>query len=195
ETLLFRYREGQIFATRLWQEGGWQAVNAAYRNPPQSSEQILHPEKYTQNRDEPTAVTVPDISRSLGAGWKRLDENTFGEFQVRVMLSASSESERASAAAAGWDGDRYQLWTRGDEDALVWQSVWDSERDADDFAAALAGYDERRFDARFTESDASRVLITADRAVQLRVAGREVTYVQAPTKQLAASVVAAASGE
>src|SRR5215212_1396537 len=42
----FPYQEGAAFVALLYQDGGWRAVNAAFKNPPRSTEQVLHPERY-----------------------------------------------------------------------------------------------------------------------------------------------------
>ncbi len=44
--LLLPYEEGLNFVVAVYKSGGWDAVNAAYANPPTTSEQILHPDKY-----------------------------------------------------------------------------------------------------------------------------------------------------
>ena len=44
ETLLFPYLHGQEFCTELYDRGGWDALAEAFRHPPASSSQILHPE-------------------------------------------------------------------------------------------------------------------------------------------------------
>src|SRR5205823_972720 len=46
ESMIFPYVRGLVFCARLTNDGGWEALDAAYHNPPLSTEQILHPEKY-----------------------------------------------------------------------------------------------------------------------------------------------------
>ena len=66
---LFPYREGAQFVAALLDVGWWPAVNAAYLDPPVSTEQILHPEKYIQNpRDDPQTVLLPDLRDELDDG-------------------------------------------------------------------------------------------------------------------------------
>src|SRR3972149_6464974 len=43
---LFDYWECEDFVTSLYDEGGWELVNQAYKKPPATTEQVLHPEKY-----------------------------------------------------------------------------------------------------------------------------------------------------
>ena len=52
--LNFPYIQGQRFVEALIAEGGYARVDEAYADPPRSSEQILHPDKYLGAvRDEP----------------------------------------------------------------------------------------------------------------------------------------------
>jgi len=197
--LMFPYLGGQPFVEAIRADGGWDAVDAAYDDLPVSSEQILHPEKYLGERDAPTPVDLPDLAPTLGAGWEIVDENNLGELQVAIMLAdlepgqglnamtgAIALPEAANAAAAGWDGDWYQLWGNGDREVLAWRSVWDSEEDAAAFAAALRAYDEGRLGAAFEgETAESLALATAERAARIERVGNEVTYVLAPDAELA----------
>lgn len=196
--LLFPYLGGQPFVEALRAEGGWDAVNAAYADLPTSSEQILHPEKYL-DRDEPTPVVLPELAPTLGDGWAVVDENVIGELQTAIMLANLSPGEgismttggielpeAAAAAAAGWDGDWYQLWGNADREVLAWRSVWDSDEEATAFAAALAAYDEQRFGGAFGgETTASVAMDAADRSARIERDGTTVTYVLAPDADLA----------
>lgn len=184
EALLFPYSAGQEFVATLQEEGDYEAVDAAYADLPVTTEQILHPEKYTGERDEPTPVNLPDLLPTLGSDWEQLDANNFGEFQIRIMLEGELPGAEAEDAAAGWDGDQYALYTSGDGEVIVWQSVWDSEDDAAAFAGALRAYDEARFDATYT-SDDTLTLETDDDAARIVINGTSVSYVLATDAALA----------
>ena len=84
----------------------WDAVNDVYSNLPQSTEQIIHPEKYLE-QDEPQDVTLPDLETALGGTWSQLDTDVFGELYMRLYLEAFINTDQATIAAEGWDGDRY----------------------------------------------------------------------------------------
>ena len=61
-------------------------------------------------------------------------DDALGEFETRILLTELTASESiATAGATGWGGDRYAVIAAGDEYALVWWSVWDSERAAKRF--------------------------------------------------------------
>ena len=194
QTLLFSYQEGQIFASRLWREAGWAGVNAAYRRLPASTEQILHPEKYDA-RDEPKPVRIADLAPTLGAGWKKGIENTMGEFQTRVLLAGgdSQNGQTAETAAAGWGGDRYAMWTSGQDEVIVWRSVWDSENDASEFVAALRSYDEGRSKAIYSKQGDGATVTTGEWSARILQSGANTTYVIAPNAELANKAAAQAS--
>ena len=201
---LFPYLAGQPFVEAVRADGGWAAVDAAYADPPASSEQILHPEKYLEG-EAPLAVALPDLAPTLGEGWAVIDENVVGELQTAAILADLEPGqglsrvtggldlpEAATDAAAGWGGDRYALWTAGDREVLVWRSAWDSEEEAAEFAGALRAREETRFGGAFEgESAEALAMEAADRAARLERSGVDVTYVLATDPDLADQTLAA----
>jgi hypothetical protein len=207
-TLIFPYSAGLNFVERLRREGGWEAVNAAYADIPSSTEQILHPRKYL-DRDEPTPVTLPEPA-TFGNGWSVVSEDTLGELQIALLLAdlAPGEGfdgttgriqvpESARNAAAGWDGDRYALWEEsgGEQEVLVWRSVWDTPDDARAFGRALAAFGNDRWGGVFNgESVDDVALVTSEAAARIVIAGSEVYFVQGadlPTVDAALAVIQA----
>lgn len=197
-TLVFPYISGQPFVAELYQEGGWDAVDAAFLDMPASTEQILHPEKYLE-RDNPVTLALPEPSEAMGDGWSEVHQNTVGELQIALLLAdlppgsgfnsvtgQYSIPDPALNAAAGWDGDRYALWTNDSgQEALVWRTAWDTDQDARSFAAALARYEERRWGGIFNGESADDIaLVTDDVAARLLLRGKEVFYVQSPSLNL-----------
>lgn len=138
ETSLFPYSDGLNFVDRLIASGGYNAVNAAFTDPPTSTEQILHPEKFTP-REVPPDMRVPeDLAKTMGSGWKEIGQDTLGELILRVWLTNGGVAvTQARTAAAGWGGDRLAL-LRGPDGATTVFLVteWDSLGDASEFAAA-----------------------------------------------------------
>ena len=132
---LWPYLDGENFIAALDARGGLDAVNAAFRDFPVSTEQVMHPEKYPG--DVPTPVDVPDYGPALGAGWRDLDVMQVGEEWLKAMLELRVPSLDAANAAAGWDGGLYRAWTNGPHVAVVLSTRWDSEEEAGQFAAAV----------------------------------------------------------
>jgi hypothetical protein len=127
--LLFPYIGGWRFAAELRSEFGWRGIDSAYRDLPESSEQIIHPERYIDRRDRPVRIQLA----SPPADWPIRHEGTMGMLTVRVLF-ASLLDEKAAAYAEGWDGDRYAVWETPDGDAIGWVSVWDRRAQARRFA-------------------------------------------------------------
>jgi hypothetical protein len=97
---------------------------------PESTEQILHPERYRE-RDAPVTL-YPDLAA------RPVYEDGLGEFETRVLFAELSGSESVgSAGALGWAGDRYVVLESGADHALVWWSVWDTDRAAQRVAVLL----------------------------------------------------------
>jgi hypothetical protein len=144
ESLLFPYQTGLAFVNALFQRGGYAAVDAAYRDPPTSTEQLLHPERYLR-RDPPQAVDVPDLAGRLGAGWRPGAALEWGEFDTRLMLQGQLAEGTAELAAAGWDGGRLRTWERAGRAALVLRTVWDSPGQAGEFCDATRRWAGARF--------------------------------------------------
>ena len=142
DTVQFEYQDGFGFVTRiLLNGGGYPAVDAVFADPPASTEQILHPDKYLV-REAPIAVTLPKVlfDGLVGTEWSELSQDTLGELILRIWLNEGGVSTAvARTASAGWGGDRVSL-LRGPAGArgLVLRSEWDTPVDADEFAAAAS---------------------------------------------------------
>jgi hypothetical protein len=145
EAMTFPYQEGLRFVFQLYQSGGWAAVNRAYRDPPTSTEQVLHPDRYLGRRDRPQQVTIPDVSARLGAGWGRGTVVGFGELDARLLLSTKLSPNAAEAAAAGWDGGRIRTFERAGRTALALRTVWDTPAEAAEFCTAVTRWSTARF--------------------------------------------------
>jgi len=149
---MFPYDAGYEFVESMYNRGGWNAVNRVYENLPMSSEQILHPTKYT-TLDEPFTVPARDLEQVLGEDWERIAENTLGEWLTYLILGYGAdpltqlEDSLAREAAAGWEGDHMQAFAATDLQAsiLVTHWVWEDNAAADQFNTAFLDYQARRF--------------------------------------------------
>jgi len=138
ETSLFPYSAGATFVASLQARGGQAAVDAAFADPPASTEQILHPEKYAADAAPVSVVMPDDLSARFGAGWSKVATDTMGELQVRVWLREGGlPGDVARTAADGWGGDRLTLLDGPAGAAvLLLATAWDTTADATTFEAA-----------------------------------------------------------
>jgi hypothetical protein len=147
QELLFPYNTGAEFVLALFREGGWERVNQAYTDLPQSTEHILHPERYL-NGDVPQDVTLESADNVLGNDWTLLLDRTMGEFYLREYLATQLPRQQAREAAAGWGGDRYRIYRSEATGELAWvlRLAWDTAVDAEEFAEEFESFGNTRFD-------------------------------------------------
>lgn len=147
ERMLFPYVQGMLWAAQVYKQGGWEAVSAAYKNLPKSSEQVLHHEKYMAN-EAPRKVEVRDLSSSLGRGWRMADHDVQGEWGCYLLLDEFLQSmEVSKRASAGWGGDRYALFVgpRKTDVVVALKTVWDTDVDAREFFDAYVQRTTKRY--------------------------------------------------
>jgi hypothetical protein len=132
DELLFPYLAGTSFSQQfLKAHDGWQDLNLLFKNPPISTQQILHPQLYLTNV-KPAAVPLPEWKGSVPGDWKLLEENVLGEFGLQEVLKQFLGQDRADTLAAAWAGDRYALFEdpKTKEISLVFRLALDNTEDA-----------------------------------------------------------------
>ncbi|MCY3021111.1 MAG: hypothetical protein NTW87_19020 [Planctomycetota bacterium] len=139
DNLLFGYMQGMMFCVSVRKLGGRKLLDYAFTtDPPRSTEQIMHPEKWHTQRDDPVAISWPDLSREL-PGYKKVCEGQLGELSMKTLLrEALKDEKRAAIAAAGWGGDRCAVYQKGAERVMLWITEWDSVLDGKEFKEAAA---------------------------------------------------------
>jgi len=132
------YLKGMAFIFAI-QGQGWPAVEKLYGDRPvRSTEQILHPEKWTAG-ENPVTFEWPEFSRVAALkSWELVDSDVLGEYRWRTVFRENGAADVAESAAAGWGGDRYAVFRRKDSDAmlLLMRTAWDSPAEAAEFADA-----------------------------------------------------------
>lgn len=200
---LYPYQNGKEWCRRMGASDP-AVVERLYRDPPVSTEQVLHPEKYALDgaRDWPHVVAKPALGDLLGEGWKELESDTMGELMTGVLLTqlqnrgaymttmiglmgpggSYAPKGAAAKASAGWDGDRYACWvhTGTQQAVVVWSTVWDSDADAAEFASVYAPLLGRKVTGAKPEALPSPVRFTetaTGRVSGLETVGRRVVIV------------------
>ncbi len=159
ESLLFPYEEGSAWATQLYKRGGWEMVSQAFAKLPQSSEQILHAEKYF-SYEAPQKLTLPDFKSVLGPSWKRIEYDVNGEWGCYLILDEFvNNAVESKQASAGWGGDRFALYETSKEgETFVAQlTAWDTPQDAKEFFDAYSKRTSKRYAATATTQKEDRV--------------------------------------
>jgi hypothetical protein len=187
KSFLFPYQQGLEFVMTQLDKGGYAAVDAAFKNPPVSTEQILHPDLYPN--DVPDQVSVPDLLPALGSGWRETDRNMLGEMSDYLVLSQGERANyrlpdgQARKAAAGWGGDMLAVYSQDStqEKAMAYRSRWDTSKDADEFWQALQDYSQARWGSPSRSQAGQQVWDqTTNGSVLIKRAGQEVLWIITP---------------
>jgi hypothetical protein len=191
--LLFPYIEGFSFVRQVYRQAGnsYAAVDSVFRNPPESTAQLLHADKYL-NQVHPVAVQLPPLAAQLGPDWRQVGSGVLGELDTRVLLEQwGSSHPEAVRVAGGWRGDQWQLVEQDGRSAIVLRSTWDSPTAASAFFDAYARGLRARFDSAVAEeSSATRqALTTPVAATDLRLQGNDVLTVIAFDRDSANTIV------
>src|SRR5215217_777441 len=182
ESLLFPYEQGSAWATQVYKRGGWEMVSRAFTTLPQSSEQILHADKYF-SYDAPQRIALPDFKSVLGPTWKRIDYDVNGEWGNYLILDEFiNDATISKRASAGWGGDRFALYETGkpDEFFVAQLTAWDTPLDAREFFDAYAKRTTQRYpNAKELKSTGDRIeWQTSTGGVALELRGSRVAVVE-----------------
>jgi hypothetical protein len=151
ENLLFPYVWGLFFVQEARRRGGWEKVNQAFSDPPASTEQILHLDKYFDQRDVPVSVEIPSLEALL-SGWRQIDTDVIGELNLQIILKTFVSLDEARQAAQGWGGDGLVALEDKAGDVLVAIfTTWDTEDDAQEFFLAYKQVVENKYEEELLE--------------------------------------------
>lgn len=190
-SFLFPYTVGRDFAETLYLQNGWQGLNVAWQNLPQSTEHIIHPDRYLAG-DLPEIVALPPLTDTLGIGWTRLEEATLGEFLLREYLGQQLDETEVETAATGWGGDRYAVYWHQDNEELVMvlRQIWDTPADKEQYEIAFTKFAGSTYGSQGqTQSDGGTCWQGGDALCFYPSAGQTV-IVRAPDLETAAAVAA-----
>jgi hypothetical protein len=189
--LEFPYVGGLAFVQSLYENGGFAAVDQAWQNLPQSTEQILHPDRYLAG-DTPQIVALEPLTSTLGNGWQLVDEDSLGEFYLREYLSQQIDDNQLETAATGWGGDRYAVYWNEEVEStvMVLKLRWDTPADAEEFAAAYLNYPFRLFGVNAEGQEDGGLCWQGEYALCFYAPGDESLVVRAPDIEMAKTVAA-----
>jgi hypothetical protein len=141
--LSFQYADGVRFVAEAWRRGGWDGVDALYRNPPQSTQQIMQPELYFERPSPPAQIEIAGYDAVL-PGWKKVDDDSYGELLLRVILRSHLPPHApALGTLPRWAGDRIITLEKGSALTLIWIVVFHDGAAAAQFAGVYDSILER----------------------------------------------------
>jgi hypothetical protein len=132
ETLVFPYTDGLRFQNAVYRKMGKAAISEVFIHPPESTQQILHPDRYLAH----ISPRVPDPPRLPNSrGFRTLADGSLGELDYRVLLTQYIGKDEGSAVPAHLAGSSYALFEskRGRYPVLTVASTWDSPQSAQVF--------------------------------------------------------------
>ena len=141
QQLLMPYLDGLKFSREILKKRYWKGVNQVFKQIPQSTEQILHPQKYLL-QEKPMAVRIG----YRPAHWQLVHSGVVGEFLLNVLLAKGDEQ---GTEASGWGGDFYTIYRHNASTMLLWEAEWDLPQDCFRFAAAFRSFLETKFKISF----------------------------------------------
>ena len=130
ESLIFPYTEGMRFQDAVYRELGPAAFERVFRDPPRSTQHIMHPKTYLSGV-MPAKPVLPRLEESAGneaRHFRILADGDVGEFDYGVLLRQYIGETEGREAATHWRGGVYRLYEHKKEKypVLAHSSEWDS---------------------------------------------------------------------
>jgi hypothetical protein len=137
--LIFQYTEGARFVAEAYHRKRWDGVNALFKGPPLSTQQIMHPELYFDHPTPAKTVKLAGYEKVL-RDWKKVDEDTLGELMLKIMLERTmGEQTPYVEAATKWAGDRIVALQKGKSLTVLWMLTFRNAGSADNFDQLYSG--------------------------------------------------------
>ena len=132
ETLVFPYTEGGRFQNAVYTKMGKAAFSEVFRQPPDTTQQILHPQTYFDRLE----AAEPDFPKLTAIkGFKGLSEGMLGELDHSILIRQFGSKNQADEIAPHWRGGRYSLIENKAHSRIIMEYV--SQWDSADVARAL----------------------------------------------------------
>lgn len=192
--LRFPYTTGAEWVSIVRSQSGNDAIDSVLAGRRITTAEVIHSDLFDSGFT-PDSVGLPDLTRSLGTGWRHEAGGAFGEFQLRNYLQLQLTALPATQAATGWRGDRYDVYTRGTDSAAAFHLRFASAGEAQEFIAAHDSF----FDgakANVTQADGHWTAVFPDGRTTIRAAttGPDVLFVIGSNRAAAEAAFAGLAG-
>jgi hypothetical protein len=174
----FPYTYGNNFISQLYSQGGWSEVNQIYKNPPNTTQQILHTDKYLEGVN-PLTPEAPALNQG---GWNQVLNNTYGEYFIRNMLNTWLPTNESKNAASGWNGDNLTYYEDSINNFLfTWNITWASHDGVIAFTSAF----HNMLQAAGTTGDTQSTYLTNGRYLTITLNGGNSTLIACSSNRTA----------
>ncbi len=151
QSLLFPYTEGVLFFDAVYKRMGKEAFGAVFRDPPEDSAEIIHPDRYFVHQK----AVNPELPR-LSLSEKKVDltEGSVGEFDHQMMLREYVSEAASKTLPPHLRGGRFKIIELGKNrtPVLEYVSEWDSQESAASFFSSY----KKILQAKWKRCDVSR---------------------------------------
>ena len=141
QLLSYPYELGPPLVEAILEDGGQEGLDAAFVDPPTTSEQILDPQRFLDGEE---GIDVPAPT----ADGEVIYAGAFGALSLAFVLGVDPYDE----AVEGWGGDAYVVWTEGEQTCARANIVGDTDADTTEIADALNDWAETQPDAEVAAS-------------------------------------------
>jgi hypothetical protein len=131
ESLVFPYDAGLKFQYAIWKKDGPASFDELFTHPPESTQQIMHPEEYVAGK-HPLNPKPPTLDKKIAKKFKLLGEGSMGEFDHNMLFRTWLPAKESLEAATHWRGGNYKLYEnkRDKYPVITYISEWDSPESA-----------------------------------------------------------------
>lgn len=189
----FPYDYGEFFVAALRKRGEVAELNRAFHNPPRSTREVLYPREYSpalprSNRPLPAALPRGFAREKF----RRVYQEILGEYFIRAYLREHVSREDGVRSGKGWRAGGLALYIGNNVPCLsaqpisagascrvlVWETLWENEKEAAQFRTAQLRALSRRFNQTLQlQSSRVRIQPSADREFRLEQQGATVLHV------------------
>jgi hypothetical protein len=159
------YGLGHDFVVQLLDDGGQEALDAAFDAPPRTSEQVIDPATYEAGEGA-TEVAVPAVPGQV------VDRGMAGQFLIQIVLADALGEDRARAAASGWGGDAVVAWRDGQRPCATLAAVGDDPGETAELRGAFEDWAARGGPAGGPTGSDVTVAPSGDGPVTVQACGR-----------------------
>lgn len=144
ESLIFPYTRGLLFQNEIYKARGPKSFAEVFARPPDSTQQILHPERWIAGTPVQTVKPPPIRDEKK---FRLRAEGTIGEFDHKILVRQYIDEASADRIAPLWRAGSYRLYhdkTTARKPLLAYATTWDKPETAVSYLALYKAIVEKK---------------------------------------------------